>query len=165
MDEIFESDTERDITLDDLKRMKYLEQCLKESLRLYPPVPYIGRINNEEFQIDDYTVPKHTTCFVVFYSLHRDPEVFPRPEVFDPDRFSSELTTERNAYAYLPFSAGARNCIGQKFALLEAKALLASVLRQFVLQSLVDVSDVKMDIAAILKPKTEIKIKFTKRIK
>ena len=143
--------------------MKYLEQCIREALRLYPSVPYIARKNNETFVVGNYEIPKDTTCLLFFFMLHRDPHYFPNPEVFDPNRFSSDESVGRHPYAYVPFSAGPRNCIGQKFAILEEKALIASILRRYSIQSLIHMNELKLDIAAILKPNSDIKMKFENR--
>lgn len=115
LDAIYGDDPTRDIKFDDLRQMKYLEKCIKEALRIYPPVLFIARKSTEEFKIKDYVIPVGTTCLVLFYQLHRDPKYFPNPEVFDPERFSTENSNTRHAFAYTPFSAGPRNCIGQRF--------------------------------------------------
>ncbi|XP_077506394.1 uncharacterized protein LOC144115765 [Amblyomma americanum] len=135
LDGIFGEDRERAITPDDLKEMKYLECALKESQRLFPSVPFIGRELMEDVVVNGYTVPRGTTCFLFTFMLHRDKEIFPNPEVFDPDRFRPENCVGRHPFAYVPFSAGPRNCIGQKFALMEEKVVLCSVLRNFCIQS------------------------------
>nr|XP_015929387.2 cytochrome P450 4C1-like [Parasteatoda tepidariorum] len=135
LDGIFEGDNERDIDRDDLMRMKYLECVIKETLRLHPSVPFIGREVRESFKVLDYEVEKGSVCFIFPFMLHRDPESFPDPEKFDPKRFFPENITGRHPYAYVPFSAGPRNCIGQKFALMEEKTVLANIFRNFEITS------------------------------
>ncbi|GFW21917.1 cytochrome P450 4c3 [Trichonephila clavipes] len=113
LDSIFGEDTERPVTRDDVRDMKYLECVIKESLRLYPSVPLIGRMLNEDFNHNGMVIPKGTALNFFIVSIHRNPEIFPNPEVFDPDRFSPENVVKRHPFAYLPFSAGPRNCIGR----------------------------------------------------
>ncbi|XP_065301001.1 cytochrome P450 4c3-like [Dermacentor albipictus] len=163
LDAIFGEDRERAITPDDLKEMKYLECALKESQRLFPSVPFIGRELMEDVVVNGYTVPRGTTCFLFTFMLHRDKEIFPNPEVFDPDRFRPENCVGRHPFAYVPFSAGPRNCIGQKFALMEEKVVLCSVLRNFCIQS-VDFRD-KIHLVAelVTRSKHGLKIRLRPR--
>ncbi|KAB7504045.1 Cytochrome P450 4C1 [Armadillidium nasatum] len=95
----------------DIREMKYLECCIKESLRLFPSVPIYGRELKENLVVGEYVIPKETNVFVIAYQLHRDPDQFPDPNSFKPERFLSENSVKRNPYAYVPFGAGSRNCI------------------------------------------------------
>lgn len=119
------------VTEEMMKKMKYLDCVLKEVQRVYPTAPFIGRQLTEETEIAGYTVPKGTTAGILTFLLHRDPDVFRNPEVFDPTRFAPENTIGRHPFAYIPFSAGPRNCIGQKFAQMEQKVVIANFVRQF----------------------------------
>lgn len=129
--EIFGDDQERPVTCDDMRKMKYLDCVIKESLRYYPPVPIIGRSLQEETKIGDVTLPKNSVITVFIHSIHRDREIYSDPEIFNPERFYPENCKERHPFAYIPFSAGPRNCIGQRFALMEEKVVTANILRHF----------------------------------
>jgi cytochrome P450 family 4 subfamily V len=111
MDAIF-GDSDRPITNNDLKEMKYLDCVIKEILRLFPSVPFFSRNVTEDFKIGDYTVLKGSNAVIFAYMIHRDEKYYPEPEKFDPDRFLPENIRNRHPYAYIPFSAGRRNCIG-----------------------------------------------------
>ncbi|RXN25510.1 toll-like receptor 3 [Labeo rohita] len=130
LDEIF-GESERPVNTEDLKKLRYLECVIKEALRLFPSVPFFARTICEDTHINGYKVPKGANVIVITYSLHRDPRYFPDPEEFRPERFLPENSAGRPPYAYIPFSAGLRNCIGQRFALMEEKVILASILRYF----------------------------------
>ncbi|XP_035214782.1 LOW QUALITY PROTEIN: cytochrome P450 4c3-like [Stegodyphus dumicola] len=163
LDEIFGDDVERSVTHDDVRRMKYLECTLKESQRIYPSVPLIGRKMDENITYEGLTIPAGTTVHLNIIGLHRSGRTFPNPEKFDPDRFLPENMLDRHPYAYIPFSAGPRNCIGQKFAMLEEKYLISNILRHFKVVSLDhrDVMHVKVEFT--LRPAQPIRLKFIPR--
>uniref|UniRef100_W8AYS2 Putative cytochrome P450 4s3 n=2 Tax=Ceratitis capitata TaxID=7213 RepID=W8AYS2_CERCA len=110
--------------------MRYLEAVIKETLRLYPSVPFYSRKVQEDLQIGKLTVPKGASVSTLAYMVHRDEKNFPNPEKFDPERF---MVAEKDLhpFAFVAFSAGPRNCIGQKFAMLELKLVLSSLLRSY----------------------------------
>ncbi|KAF4517606.1 hypothetical protein B566_EDAN002837 [Ephemera danica] len=135
LDEIF-CGSDRDVKMADLSKMKYLERVIKESMRLRPPVRNIGRKLHKSIKFDGYEeFPAKTVITIGIHQNHHNPDYFPDPEKFDPDRFLPENCVGRHPFAYIPFSAGPRNCIGQKFAMMELKSTLSYVLRQFRLES------------------------------
>ena len=111
----------------------------------------------------EYTVPAGTTVNLHVHALHRNPEYFPDPEKFDPDRFLPERVLNRHPYAYIPFSAGPRNCIGQKFALLEEKTVLSYILRNYTVKSLDKREDIRQIGEMILRSENGIRIHITPR--
>lgn len=130
IDSIFGADN-RSPTMQDLREMRYLEQCIKETLRLYPSVPLIARRVTEDITIGKSKLPAGSNLLILPYATHRIPSIYPEPELFDPERFSTELSESRHPYAYIPFSAGPRNCIGHKFAIIEMKTVISKVLRHY----------------------------------
>jgi len=161
LDQIFDEDQDRSITSQDLASMKYLDSCIKESLRLYQSVPIISRQLGEDIEIGGHIIPAYTNIILVKFLLHRDPEIFPNPDKFDPERFNIKNVQARSAYSYVPFSAGPRNCIGQKFAMMEEKVVLSSILRKYRLRS--SMIQPEVSIKVILRPKNGLRISLTKR--
>jgi cytochrome P450 len=115
----------------DLSRLPYLRQVLDESLRLFPPAWIIGRRAIAADDIGGYHVPAGTVIAICIYALHRHPAFWESPDTFDPERFSPERAVGNNKYAYVPFSTGPRQCIGNGFGLLEASLILACVAQRF----------------------------------
>uniref|UniRef100_A0A8C3FQX0 Cytochrome P450 n=1 Tax=Chrysemys picta bellii TaxID=8478 RepID=A0A8C3FQX0_CHRPI len=117
---------------DDLGKMPYTTMCIKESMRIFPPVPLVSRQLSKPITFHDGRyLPEGTLVGINIYLIHRDPNLWKDPEVFDPMRFSPENSSQRHSHAFMPFSAGARNCIGQQFAMIEMKVAIALSLLRF----------------------------------
>ncbi|XP_020289625.1 cytochrome P450 4C1-like isoform X2 [Pseudomyrmex gracilis] len=153
-------ETEGKLTMASLQKLPYLERCLKEVMRLYPSVHFISRRNTEEIQCQSYTIPVDTILHLNIYGVHRDANFWPNPEVFDPDRFLPEQMQNRHPYCYLPFSAGPRNCIGQRFAMYEMKAIVAPLVHHFYLEPVDYLKNLKIKIDLILRPAHPVRVKF-----
>lgn len=134
-----------------------------ETLRLYPTVPFYGRTLSEDLMVDQYRIPTGATVYVLPGVIHHDPEWYPKPEHFLPERFSPGASKLRHPYAYIPFSAGPRNCIGKRFAMLQMKLFLASLFRQYQIRSLTKQDTILLNFAIVTKPITPIQIEFTKK--
>jgi cytochrome P450 len=128
----------RELTPDDIPRLRYTVQVLHEALRLCPPGPVNPRQVTEDIEVDGYLVKAGTICAVGVYALHRDPALWERPLAFDPDRFSPHNSLGRDRWQYIPFGAGPRTCIGDHFAMLEATLALATIIRRTEIHSLND---------------------------
>ncbi|MET9677708.1 cytochrome P450 [Streptomyces sp. NPDC006482] len=115
----------------DLDSLPYVTQVLKESMRLFPAAPAIGRRAVAATEIDGVAVPAGADVIVVPWVTHRHPDYWEDPERFDPDRFTPEAEAARPRYAWFPFGGGPRACIGQHFSMLESVIALAMMLQRY----------------------------------
>lgn len=122
-------------TLEQLMAMKYTRQVVEEGLRLFPPAWAVAREAIADDTIEGMTIPKGAIVFMPIFALHRHPDLWEHPMLFEPENFNPEAVKNRNKYAYLPFGAGPRICIGQQFAILEMQLILASLLKKFTFEA------------------------------
>ncbi|KAI1883293.1 hypothetical protein AGOR_G00243710 [Albula goreensis] len=152
------------LTYEKLAAMEYLDMVLYETLRLYPVLQRLERVCTKTININGVTVPKGTVVTVPLHALHQDPQLWPEPDIFNPERFSKENRIRMDPYAFLPFGAGPRNCIGMRFARILMKLPLVQVLRQFSFAACTETEvPLQLDIAPILSPKNPIKVKLVPR--
>ncbi|XP_076285655.1 putative cytochrome P450 6a14 [Lasioglossum baleicum] len=119
------------LTYDQVRQMKYLDAVFRETLRKYPILPILMRQVSTDytFKGTKITIPKDTRIWIPVYGIHHDPDIYVKPEVFDPERFIDNGISTRHPMAFLAFGDGPRNCIGARFAFYQSKVGLISILR------------------------------------
>jgi cytochrome P450 len=130
-DEIGEIIGDRPPTADDLPRLEYTEWCLDESLRLYPPAYNFTRVALADDSLGGFHIPANSMVIVSPYATHRLPGVWPNPEGFDPERFAPENVAGRSPFAFIPFGAGHRFCVGAPLAQVQTKLVTAMVCQRY----------------------------------
>jgi len=146
----------------DLKALEYTARFVHEVLRLYPPAWTIARNAVSEDVILGYRIPAGAIVMLSPYLAHRWEEIWPDPLRFNPDRFTPEAVKGRHPFAYFPFSLGPRICIGMQFSLLEARLVLALILRRFNVEPL-DEPEIACVAAGTLRPDQTIWIRLARR--
>ncbi|MFJ8440369.1 cytochrome P450 [Kitasatospora griseola] len=148
-------------TAADYPKLPYLTQVLKETMRLFPAAPSIGRRAVKSTVVGGVEIPAGADVLVAPYVTHRHPEHWDDPERFDPDRFTPEREAARHRYAWFPFGGGPRACIGQHFSMLESVLALAVLLREFEITA-VDL-DVPLGQGITLEVRGPARVKLTRR--
>jgi cytochrome P450 len=123
-------------TAADIRKLSYTRQVLQEVMRLYPPAWAIGREPLSDDEVDGYALQKGSAIVMAPYAIHRNPDHWPDPEQFRPERFNPEQVKKRHKFAYLPFGGGPRLCIGKEFAMMEMLTVLAVLIPRFRLRVL-----------------------------
>lgn len=125
--------TDGNITYDSIKEMKYLDACFQETLRKYPVLLWLSRTAMADYTFSGtkVTIPEGQQVFLPVFAIQRDPEIYPNPETFDPERFTDDNAKSRHPMYYLPFGDGPRNCIGARFAKNQSKVAIIKILSKF----------------------------------
>ncbi|BFZ07550.1 hypothetical protein BsWGS_10589 [Bradybaena similaris] len=163
LDQLLQARQTDDIEWSDLALLKNLSLCIKEAMRLYPPVPIIQRVLSEPLEIEGKMLPVGTNVTIAMLHLHRNPLVWEDPDVFRPERFLPENIKGRDSFAFTPFSAGSRNCIGQNFALNEEKVLIGRLLHRYTVELAPDGPPVERQVSAVLKSEHGIYLRLKLR--
>lgn len=153
------------ITYDVLNKMKFLELCIQETLRKYPGLPLLNRECTQDFTIPntDHVIKKGTPVVISLFGIHRDPEYFPDPDKYDPNRFDEE-TKNYNPIAYMPFGDGPRICIAQRMGRINSKLAVVKVLQNFNIE-VMSKQELQYEADGIaLQPKDGVKVRLSKRI-
>ncbi|XP_054713597.1 cytochrome P450 3A21-like [Uloborus diversus] len=132
IDEVLKSEGGK-LNYEAIQSMKYLDNVISETLRLYPPAVRIERVADEDYDLGykGIKIPKGMLVSIPVFAIHNDPKYYPDPEKFDPDRFSPEERAKRDQLIFMPFGFGPRNCIGMRFVLMQIKVCLAFLLSNF----------------------------------
>jgi len=159
-----ENESIRTPDIKDLAKLKYVEKVLRESLRIYPPVWSIGRLVEDNYMIDKYTIPKGSSIVMSQYVIHHDNRFYDNPNEFNPDRWTDEFKRSLPRFSYFPFGGGIRGCIGEPFSWQEGILLMATISSNWTM-SIVSKQKIEMDPGITLNPKNGIKMKISLRRK
>jgi cytochrome P450 len=152
---------DRAATAEDVPRLGYIRQVLDEAMRLYPPASVLSRTAKDHDMLHGRMIRPGKTVMVPVYALHRHRLLWDDPDAFDPGRFAPEAAKRRHRFAYIPFGAGPRICIGLQFALTEAVIVLATLLARFEFR-LVPGFAPKPELALTLRPATGMPLRVTR---
>nr|XP_013811097.1 PREDICTED: cytochrome P450 3A8-like isoform X2 [Apteryx mantelli mantelli]XP_013811098.1 PREDICTED: cytochrome P450 3A8-like isoform X3 [Apteryx mantelli mantelli] len=151
-------------TYNALMQMEYLDMVVNETLRLFPAGGRLERVCKKTVEINGVTIPEGMVIMIPAYVMHHDPEYWPQPEEFRPERFSKENKGSIDPYTYLPFGAGPRNCIGMRFALLTLKVAVVVLLQNFSFRPCKDTPiPLVLDTQGFMQPKQPIILKMVPR--
>jgi cytochrome P450 len=148
-------------SLETAHQLEYLQQVLSETLRMYPPIHIGNRIAALDLDFQGYRIPAGTRVMYSIYLSHRQPEYWPDPQRFDPQRFAPHQEQRRTPYTYVAFGGGPRNCIGLAFAQVEVKIVLARLLQWFDLELLNP--HVHAHMGATLEPRPGVLVRVQRR--
>ncbi|KAK3735739.1 hypothetical protein RRG08_024534 [Elysia crispata] len=151
---------------EDLQRMPFLKACVKETLRLFPPIPINARSTTEDCSLGGYHIPKDTILMLNLYVMSRDEKVFPNPDEFHPERWLREGRDENeplpHPFSLLPFGSGVRSCVGRRVAEIQMYLATIQVLQRYTLKKS-DVFDIKPFVRTQLTPGPELPVMFLER--
>lgn len=123
--------SQSDVTFETVTKMEYLNMVIMEAMRIYPPGEVLERVCNKEITYDNITIKKGQYIFIPIWNLQHDPDLWPDPETFDPERFSKDRRGNNHPCGWLPFGMGPHTCIGVRFAMLEIKVAMVCILQKF----------------------------------
>jgi cytochrome P450 len=149
-------------TVEMIAHLPFIDQVIKESLRLYPPIHVGNRFAAQDTQLQGYAIPDQTRIMVSMYLTHRDAARWADPAAFCPQRFERGERRKQDALSYIPFGGGPRNCIGATYAQIEGRVILARILQQFNL-TLLPGQKIKAHMGATLEPRPGVMMAVKRR--
>ncbi len=153
----------RPLSYSDVPKFEFATQVIQEALRLYPPFWMVDRMALADDRVGDLAIPRGSTVVVFIYGAHHSPQYWENPESFDPERFTKANEKLHRPFAYLPFGAGPRGCIGGNYAMLQILMILSVLLRKYDL-TLVPGQTIEARPMVILRPEHGIRMTFTEAI-
>ncbi|KAJ8921982.1 hypothetical protein NQ315_008619 [Exocentrus adspersus] len=174
VEEIFSVVGDRDVEEADMANLAYLDMVLNEVLRLFPIAPFIAREASQDFQLHKWTIPKGCTVVVSIHNIHRDGAHWEKPNEFYPEHFLPEAVSKRHPYAFIPFSAGPRGCVGankrvlvgKPYAYMAIKIILVTVLQRYAIEADGKLKDIPLKSDISVRPKDGIyPIRIKDRVK
>jgi cytochrome P450 len=148
-------------TMPELSKLHYLEQVIKETLRLYPPIHIGNRMANSDLSLQGCPIPEGSRVMLSYYLTHRDEGSREHAEQFNPERFDRKVHHKQLPFSYLPFGGGPRNCIGAAFAQIEARLVLARIIQNFDLELISQ--GIRSHMGATLEPRSKLLIRVSRR--
>ncbi|KAL1500941.1 hypothetical protein ABEB36_006356 [Hypothenemus hampei] len=148
-----------------LSKLTYLEMVIKETMRLFPIAPLVLRQASQDTELESWKIPQGTTVSVNIFHIHRDKRHWLKPQEFYPEHFLPEAVSKRHPYAYLPFSAGSRGCLGKRYAYMAMEVILATILRRYSVKTEGSLNNLELsaDLSVRLKG-NNYSIKISKRV-
>lgn len=162
IDSLYETKEDEELNLSDLKNLKYLEAAINESMRLTASVPVFSRTADEDLTVPDgHTIPKHAVLVVYPYFVHRNEQTWQNALKYDPDRFF--LKERQIPHSFIPFSAGHRSCVGQKYAMTAMLGLTCGIFRRFNIRSLESMEEVGGSMNISFRPDRLLSLQIERR--
>jgi cytochrome P450 len=149
-------------TFEDVSHLTYTRKVFMETLRMYTPGAFLPRALDQDDKLGNYDIPADSMIIIFYHGLHHNPQVWEKPEVFDPERFTTEQIAARHPFAYIPFSAGPRKCVGDEFAMLEGPLSIAMILQKYNLNILPD-QNFSAKMGATMRPGNGVKATLSLR--
>ncbi|KAK7604571.1 hypothetical protein V9T40_005757 [Parthenolecanium corni] len=139
-------------TAEELNQLKFLTQCIKETMRRFSVAPFVGRQTDEDLKLKSgQIIPAGANIIISIIGLHLDEKIYSNPYTWNPNNFNDDVVAKRHPGAFVPFGSGARICLGYKYAILSLKAQLSTLLRNYRFTTTLSEENIELDFSIVLK--------------